>query len=113
MYFKDLEVYKKAYSLAIEVVTEIKDSRNFRLKGQLFGSITSVPANLGEMTAFDSIKYKKHKIRIAIGEANESEMWLDLLKDTGELSVEKYDYYKTKNSDVRKMLFGLLKKFSF
>jgi len=40
--FKELEVYKKAYDLSVKIAKEIKDSQNFRLKGQLFGSITSV-----------------------------------------------------------------------
>jgi len=107
--FKSLEVYRKAYTLAVEVAKEIKDSKNYRLKGQLFGSITSVPANLAEMTAFDSIPQIKHKIKIAVGECNESEMWLDLLKDTEEITQEKYDNFLGKNIEVRRMLLGFLR----
>jgi len=61
------------------------------------------------MAAFDSNPQKISKLRIAIGESNETEFWLDLCRDTGELQKNKTDEYKAQNIEIRKMLIGLLK----
>ena len=57
--FQCLEVFKKSFSLSKEVYSDIKDSKSLRLKSQLFGSATSIPANLAEMTSYQSKKHGK------------------------------------------------------
>jgi four helix bundle protein len=105
--FQDLDVYKKAYDLARQVYEDMKPNKNYRLTGQLFGSTTSICANLAEMAAFDTPNHQSHKVRIAIGEANETEFWLNFCKDSGELPEHKCRLYIERLTEIRKMLFGL------
>lgn len=49
-----------------------------RAKEQLLASVSSICANLAEMGAYDSIAAKRQKLVTCIGEANETEFWLDL-----------------------------------
>jgi four helix bundle protein len=108
--FNNLEVYKKAYELSKNIYKDIETNlNNNRLKGQLFGAITSIPANLAEGAAFDTPAHITHKIRIAIGEANEAEYWLNFCRDTGALDIHRAKVYIDELTSIRKMLFGLLK----
>ncbi len=75
---KKLYVYQRSYRLSIFVIKLIEGFKNYRLRDQLFGAITSIPANLAEMGGYDTLGYNLNKIRIALGEANEAEFWMDL-----------------------------------
>jgi four helix bundle protein len=107
--FKKLGTYQKSYDLSREVTNEMKEWKNYRLKGQLFGAITSIPAHLAELAAYDSDKEKMIRLRRSIGEANEAEYWLNFCKDTGELPAHKSDVFVEKLVEIRKMLHGLIK----
>ena len=77
--FKNLKVYEEAFRLSKDVFEFMEDKRmSLRAKEQLLASISSICANLAEMGAFDSIPAKRQKLITCIGEANESEFWLDL-----------------------------------
>ena len=79
--FEKLNVFKKSFNLSKEIYGEINNSKNLRLKSQLFGSATSIPANLAEMTGYKSNKHQASKIQIAIGEAKELHFWLLFWRD--------------------------------
>ncbi|MEM2908638.1 MAG: four helix bundle protein [Candidatus Bilamarchaeaceae archaeon] len=51
---------------------------SFRAKEQLLASASSICANLAEMGAFESKAQMRQKPITCIGEANETEFWLDL-----------------------------------
>ncbi|PIO06946.1 hypothetical protein COT47_02155 [Candidatus Woesearchaeota archaeon CG08_land_8_20_14_0_20_43_7] len=107
--FKSLKAYQSAFDLGRLIHSDLKDCKNYRLRDQLFGSTTSICANLAEMAAFETKAQKEHKIRIAIGEANETEFWLDFCSKTGVLDTTKHQIYSEKIIETRKMLIGLLK----
>ena len=107
--FKDLKVYQKAYELSKNLYKDIEKGLEMRLKSQLFGAITAIPANLAEMAAFDSKAQQQYKLKIAIGEANEAEFWLDFCRDTGSLDMDKVKVYIDELVSIRKMLIALLK----
>ena len=89
--FKKLKVYQEAYDLSKNVYNELKDVKgNFRLKEQLFGSTTAICANLAEMGAFDNRNQQRQKVATCIGEANETEFWLNFCKDAELLNEEKF-----------------------
>lgn len=111
MKFKSLRVYNLAYTYAIQVIKEIEYLNNDRIKDQLFGSTTSVPANLAECGGFKTNPYIKNKLRICIGECNETEFWLDLCHDLKLLPEEKISSLKSTNENIRVMLCSLYKKF--
>lgn len=107
--YKKLHVYEEAYSLSIAVCKIIKNSRHQRIREQLMGSVTSIPANLTEFAGMEQPKQKLEKLRTCIREANETEHWLNTFKDLDEMSPENYKEFSEKLIIVRKMLHNLLK----
>jgi four helix bundle protein len=51
-----------------------------------------------------------NKIIDAAGEAGETEVWLDIAKDAGYLSVEKHQELSDGYDEVNRMLFGMSDK---
>jgi four helix bundle protein len=77
--FKKLRVYEEAFRLSKDVFEFMEDKKmSYRAKEQLLASVSSICANLAEMAAIDSVNAKRQKLVTCIGEANESEYWLDL-----------------------------------
>lgn len=108
--FKNLQVYQEAYALAKDIYNELREiDKHFRLKDQVLGSTTSVCTNLAEMASMDNKNQQKQKVITAIGEANETEVWLDLCKDVGLIEEGKYTDYLNRNKKIRMMLYNLKK----
>ena len=42
--FKDLKVFQDSYLLGKDIWHDFKKNQNHRLKNQIFGSVTSIPA---------------------------------------------------------------------
>ncbi|MFH0862844.1 MAG: four helix bundle protein [Candidatus Altiarchaeota archaeon] len=106
--FKNLNVYREAYALSIEVYREIKDlDRHWRLKDQLFGSTTAVCTNLAEMAAFENRNQQRQKVMVCIGECNETEFWLEFCKDACLIEEDKFGGFMKKLERIRMMLFSL------
>jgi len=108
--FRKLKVYEEAYKLSKDVYNEMKDvNGNFRLKEQLFGSTTAICANLAEMSAFDNKNAQKQKVATCLGEANETEFWLNFCKDVNLLEESKFKDFANRLKITRMMLFNLHK----
>jgi four helix bundle protein len=108
--FKKLNVYQEAYNLSKNVYNELKDVKgNFRPKEQLFGSTTAICSNLAEMSAFDNKNAQKQKVVTCLGEANETEFWLNFCKDVSLLDGEKFRDFVNRLKITRMMLFNLRK----
>ena len=50
------------------------------------------------------------KIIDAAGEAGETEVWLEISRDTGYISSEKYDKLYVGYDEVSRMLYGMIEK---
>ncbi len=78
-------IKKKSYDFALAIIKLNKDlvehKREFVLSKQLSRSGTSVGALIREAEHAESKKDFLHKMNIALKEANESEYWLELLRD--------------------------------
>jgi len=108
--FRKLKVYQEAYGLSKDIYNETKDIKgNFRLKEQLFGSSTAICANLAEMGSFDNRNQQRQKVATCIGEANETEFWLNFCKDVGLLDEIKFKGYLNTLKTTRMMLYNLHK----
>ena len=89
---KDLRVYQKAYTLAMEIFWISKQwppEEKYALTGQIRRSSRSVCSNLRE--AWAKRRYEAHfvnKLTDADGENSETDTWLDFAKDCGYLSPE-------------------------
>lgn len=105
--FKKLRVYQDAYELSKSVFEEVKELKHYRVKEQLVASSTATCANLAELGSFDSPNQMLQKIRTCIGEANETEFWLDYLRDTNLIAKDNCTNLINKNIAVRKQLLAL------
>ena len=110
---KDLDVYKVAYDLAMEI---FKISRawpkeeKYSLTDQIRRSSRSVCANLRE--AWAKRRYEANfisKLTDCDGENSETDTWLDLSRDCGYLDDEQYKTLQTKCARVGSMLGAMIK----
>ena len=112
--YKDLKVFQLSYKLALEIFQATKSfpsEEKFSLTDQIRRSSRSITANIAE--AWKKRIYPKmfvSKIVDAAGEAGETEVWLDISKDSGYLSIEKYEDLISAYDEVNRMLFGMVEK---
>lgn len=112
--YRDLKVFKLSYKLAMEIFEVTKSfpkEEKYSLVDQIRRSSRSVPANIAE--AWKKRQYPKmfvSKIIDAAGEAGETEVWLDVSKDAGYLSIEKYEKLISGYDEVNRMLYGMIDK---
>ena len=111
---KDLNVYKLAYELAMEIFKASKafpSEEKFALTGQIRRSSRSVCLNLPE--AWAKRRYEPHfvsKLTDCDGEANETDSSLDFARDCGYISNEVHRRLIEKCTEVRRMLGRMIKK---
>ena len=101
---KDLNVYQLSYNLTIEIFQLTKSfprEELYSLTDQIRRSSRSVPANIAE--AFRKRRYEKAfiaKLSDSEGEAAETQVWLDIAKDSKYISVEVHDELYARYNDV-------------
>lgn len=111
---KDLRVYKKAYTLAMEIFNISKrwpSEEKFSLTDQIRRSSRSVCSNLRE--AWSKRRYAAHfisKLTDVDGENSETDTWLDFAKDCGYLSKEQHRHLVEECQTVGAMLGSMSKK---
>jgi four helix bundle protein len=106
--FKNLKVYEEAFRLSQDIFTFMEDKKmSLRAKQQLLASSSSICANLAEMGAYDSKGAQRQKLIICIGEANESEFWLDLCHSLKIIPQREHLNFMTLLVRVRSMLCKL------
>ena len=110
--FKDLIVYQKSYSLAMEIFKISKafpKEEKYSLTDQIRRSSRSVPTNIAE--AWSKKMYPRHfisKLSDALGEEYETEVWLDFSRDCEYISTQTHTDLNEKYTDVRRMLISML-----
>ncbi len=109
---KELEVYKKAYALAMDIFHASKrfpaDER-YALTDQIRRSSRSVCNNLRE--AWAKRRYEAHfvsKLTDCDGENAETDTSLDFSLDCGYLTVEQHNDMVTRNREVGRMLGAMM-----
>ncbi len=109
--YKDLEVYKRSYSLAIgikQLTSSFPSDERYLLKDQLNRSTRSIPANIAEGWAkrnYDAI-FKRQLID-AIGSCAETEVHLQMALDFGYISSDLFHSKNTEIDEIYKMLYAL------
>lgn len=110
---KDLEVYKIAYALAMEIFEISRGwppEEKYSLTDQIRRASRSVCTNLRE--AWAKRRYEAHfisKLTDADGENSETETWLEFAKDCGYLCMEDHQRLSEQCRSVGKMLGSILR----
>ncbi|MGV8171921.1 MAG: four helix bundle protein [Candidatus Woesearchaeota archaeon] len=107
--FHNLKVYQEALSLSIEIYNVSTNWQDLRLKGQLNSAVRSIFANLAEMSAFDNnTNQAMQKVKVSVGEANETESWLEYCRGVNLITEEQYQKWLAQIISIRRKLYGLI-----
>jgi four helix bundle protein len=113
--YRSLEVYKKAYKLALEIhrlTLEFPRLEQFELASQLRRSSKSIVVNLVEgMGRQDHPAEVQRYVRIAIGSGDESQIWLEFARDLGYLNEAGQRALSERLNEVGRMLRGVLNRY--
>ncbi len=110
--YKDLKVYRSAYSLAMEIFQDTKTfpkDERFSLTDQIRRSSRSVAANIAE--GYRKRRYPNmfvSKMADADAEATETQVWLDFAQDCGYLSKQQRNQLFAGYEEIGKMLGGMM-----
>jgi len=85
------------------------DQKEFVLSKQILRSGTSIGALVKEAEHAQSKKDFINKMNIALKEANETEYWLLLLKDSGFLTLESFNSIYPDIVEILKLLISIVK----
>lgn len=103
----------KSYAFAIEIIRYVQNLRTqkneFVLSRQLLKSGTAVGALIREAEFGQSKADFINKLSIALKEANETDYWLSLLRDTDYLENDLYDQLHQRNKKLIAMLVSSIK----
>ncbi|HRO42723.1 MAG TPA: four helix bundle protein [Flavipsychrobacter sp.] len=106
-------VATKSYAFALNVISLYKylasEKKEFVLSKQLLRSGTAIGALIREAEHAQSKKDFLNKMNIALKEANETEYWIDILKDSGFISLEEYINVSQKIKELLRLLISIVK----
>jgi len=109
----DNVVAVKSYTFAIRIVKLYKllscEKREFALSKQLLRSGTAIGALVKEAEHAQSKPDFLNKMNVALKEANETEYWLMLLKDTEYISEKEFQSINSDCSEILKLLISIVK----
>ena len=93
--------------LIIRFCLNLKEQKHFEISSQLIRSGTSVGANIKESQRAESPADFRHKLKIALKEADETKYWLELI-DSEIITVEKTLFEL--NEELIKLLVAIINK---
>ncbi|WNH07549.1 four helix bundle protein [Thalassobellus suaedae] len=109
---KESILKSKSYDFAIFIVKTYKiissEKKELTLSRQLLKSGTSIGANIREAEFAQSSKDFISKMSIALKEANETEYWLLILKDTNYIELDHFNKLMSINKELIKMLVSTI-----
>ena len=110
---KDNIVKEKSYAFAVRIVRLYKflceEKKEYTLSKQLLRCGTSIGAMIRESEHAESNADFVHKLSISLKEANETEYWLNLLKDTGYINKEIFNSISKDQEEIIKLLTSIIK----
>lgn len=110
--FEDLEAWKQAHLLAVEVYKITKKfppEEKFRLTDQLCRAASSVPSNIVEGNSRAHKKEFMQFLYLAKGSLEETKYHLLLAKELGYLTEKKYAFLTEQCNKVGSLLGGLIR----
>ena len=115
MPYHRLDVYQKAYQVALEVhriSLGFPKIEQYALAQQLRASSKSIPVNIAEgMGKQDSPAETKRFIRMAVGSCDETRVWLEFARDLGYLEAARQKALEERYQEIGRMLRGVIKRY--
>ncbi|HJQ12634.1 MAG TPA: four helix bundle protein [Gemmatimonadaceae bacterium] len=111
--FKKLKVWEKSHSLAVQthkLATEIREPYLSTLRNQMTRASASIPTNIVEGSRQASNKEFARFLRYSMNSASELEYHFILARDIGATPEQISDALISLTIEVRKMLYGLLRR---
>jgi len=106
-------IANKSYVFAIRIIRLykffIEEKKEFILSKQLLRSGTAIGALVKEAEHAQSKADFLNKMNVALKEANETEYWLMLLRDTGYISTKEFDSINADSSEILRLLISIVK----
>jgi four helix bundle protein len=106
--FEELEVWKRACQLAVQVYRNLRESREFALRDQMQRAAVSIASNIAESAERGGKDFVRF-LTIARGSAAELRTQCYIARKIGILSAEQMDPLVAELKAVSKMLTGLAK----
>jgi four helix bundle protein len=113
--FKELEVYKKAYDVSIDIhkiSLSFPKTEQYGLTSQIQRASKSICANIAEgfVKQRGSKAEFKRFLLIALGSASEMLVWIDYCYDMQYISTEKHQRWTEEYDSINKMLNSFYSK---
>ncbi len=103
----------KSFLFSVKIVNLYKllvqEKKEFVISKQLLRSGSSIGALVRESEHAESKADFIHKLSIALKEANETEYWLDLLKETDYIGEKEYISFQADLKEILKLLISIIK----
>ena len=106
--FEELEVWKPACQLAVNIYDVLRESRDFSLRDQMQRSAVSIPSNIAEGSERGGKDFERF-LRIALGSAAELRTQTYIAKRIGLLTDDQFKPLIIELKKISKMLTGLKK----
>lgn len=110
---KERAVQTKSFDFAVRIVMLYKylcgEKKDYVLSKQLLRSGTAIGALVREADQAESKADFVHKLAIALKEANETEYWILLLRETEYLTTKESESILDDNKELLKLLTSIIK----
>jgi len=106
--FEELEVWKRACQLAVQVYEAMRESRDFALRDQMQRAAVSIPSNVAEGAERGGKDFARF-LRVARGSAAELRTQCYIAARVGLLSDDQMGRLVSELKEIAKMLTGLAK----
>ena len=111
--FEDLEVFKKAYKISLELHAaslQYPKLEQYALADQLRRSSKGICVNIAEGFGKQASKVEFRRfVQMSIGSADETRVWLRYSVDLGYIDQASWKRWRDEYEEIAKMLVGLSK----
>ncbi len=107
------ELLENSFAFALRIVKLsrlLAEQKEFVISKQILKSGTSIGANITEAQQAESRRDFVHKLSIANKEAFETEYWIRLLREIGDITVVQADSLISDCNSIQRMLISVIKK---
>ena len=104
--FEELDVWKRACQLAVQMLQDLRECRDFALRDQMQRAVVSIPSNIAEGAERGGKDFARF-LRMARGSAAELRTQSYIAAKVGAITNEQMTHYVTELKGISRMLTGL------